>query len=283
MSTNRETEPSQPLLVRLYVLATIGGLSALFLTLWQHGLAFWAIIPVLAGALGLALRWRGGVAVVLILLGFILLGQGYRHQGGFLAPPLFPSRALERSRAPFALTDLLLAASFLTYAAAQSRLLALTIGIFPTDPRIVAAARARRLVRMRHPRAKPLSPLETLPLPAQRRTARGPEGRELIRLFVGLPIWVALAIPIWLWLRGRRPGLPVSPEWWRAFVVLWGLGFLLIAGRAVFAYLRQATMTVEEARLYLQDVLWQETRAEQRLLNRWLEWARRRARTREKS
>jgi hypothetical protein len=33
-------------------------------------------------------------------------------------------------------------------------------------------------------------------------------------------------------------------------------------------------MTAEEATLFLQDVLWKETRGEQRRLNRWSAWAR---------
>jgi hypothetical protein len=55
----------------------------------------------------------------------------------------------------------------------------------------------------------------------------------------------------------------------------------VLAVAALLRYLALRRMTPPEAGLYLQDVLWRETRREQRRLNRWLAWAWLRRRRRE--
>ena len=63
--------------------------------------------------------------------------------------------------------------------------------------------------------------------------------------------------------------------------LLGGLGLFVAVG--VTRYWIWRRMTLAEATLFLQDVQWQETRGEQRRLNRWLAWARLRQGRREES
>jgi hypothetical protein len=65
---------------------------------------------------------------------------------------------------------------------------------------------------------------------------------------------------------------------WQALLLLWAGGLGLALAASVLGYLGWSRATPEESRLYLQDQLWRETRAEQGEVNRWRVWARRRGR-----
>ena len=100
-------------------------------------------------------------------------------------------------------------------------------------------------------------------------------------LLVALAACAVGAALFWSWLQGQETDLVILDTAWQGILVLWLLGGAVLAAASVLRYLALRRMTPAEAELYLQDVLWRETRGEQRRLNRWLAWAWLRRRRRE--
>jgi hypothetical protein len=167
------------------------------------------------------------------------------------------------SRDVLPVSDFLLAISVLTYAAAHYRLQGLTRRLFPPVPR----------------RATPAS------MKQEEETAcRSPDlvtGREVMVMLAGLAACGVGAALFWDWLQGQETDLVILDTAWQGILVLWLVGGTVLAAAAGLRYLALRRMTRTEAQLYLQDVLWRETRGEQRRLNRWLAWAWLRRRRRE--
>ena len=92
-------------------------------------------------------------------------------------------------------------------------------------------------------------------------------------MLVGLAICSVLAAVMWSWLSGQETTLELDDAVWRGILVLWLLGGGVLIVAAGLRYLALRQMTRAEAQLYLQDLLWQQTRREQRRLNRWLAWS----------
>jgi hypothetical protein len=91
---------------------------------------------------------------------------------------------------------------------------------------------------------------------------------------MSLPVWAILGQLSLRWLpqeRGNTFAYP-SPAW-SAIVLAWALGLGIMTAVGVLAYLGRTLMTQREARLFLQDTLWRETRREQSRVNYWLAWA----------
>src|SRR5262249_13350429 len=67
----------------------------------------------------------------------------------------------------------------------------------------------------------------------------------------------------------------MSETAWRFASLIWllGIGVILLVG--FLGTLRTYRMTPDEARMVGQDVIWVETRGEQRRITRWTAWARR--------
>jgi len=65
-------------------------------------------------------------------------------------------------------------------------------------------------------------------------------------------------------------------------VLAWLLILGVLAASGLLSYVGQRRLREREARLYLQDIFWQENGSEQRRLNRWLAWAKLRQRRKEK-
>jgi hypothetical protein len=116
----------------------------------------------------------------------------------------------------------------------------------------------------------------------QRRSRNLVTAQEIGRLLLALPIWAVLAMVIWSRLP-FGPNIGFFPWVWRAMVFVWvaGVGLFLTAG--FFEYFRHRKMSHTEATLYMQDLLWHETRREQRRLNRWRTWAKLKQERREAS
>lgn len=94
-------------------------------------------------------------------------------------------------------------------------------------------------------------------------------------MVLSLPAWALLAQFCWHRLpsgTGYNPGFP--PQVWRAMLLTWIVGLGLFVAAALLGYWNRRKMTADEAALFLQDTLWQETRRSQRVVNRWLTWAR---------
>jgi hypothetical protein len=155
---------------------------------------------------------------------------------------------LMNRRPPGALPiDLGICGAVLAYVLAQYRLFGLTTTLFPTDPR-------RRLDK-----------------PPPRDAAHVP-AREVPTALVTVATAAVGAAFLW------RMASSVPAAWgvrnvWPLGVIAWILGAALLLTASVIGYLGWRRLSVDEASLYLRDVLWQETRGEQRRIQRWRAWA----------
>jgi hypothetical protein len=199
-----------------------------------------SLCMLLAGGLGILARRAINPLIVLLPLGINqLLHQANRNNllGQSAIPPATYLRTL----------DLALCMAVLAYVVGQYRLLALRGTVLPADRRRGAAS----------------------PRPEYLVTAE-----ELFALLVQLPLWTLVAQGIWYLLpqHSRLEGL--APSWLQFLILVWVVAIGLLVTSHVFRYWRWRQMNATTARVLLQDVLWKETRGEQRRINRWLAWRR---------
>jgi hypothetical protein len=238
-----------PGLAPYYVICLVS-MSVIWLVLLRRALPTSAtLFPILVGILGIAARWR--LAPVLLL--------------ATLAVCLKFESTYDVHKA-FHVSDLILCTATLAYIVAQFRLQGLLDHIIPIDPRR----------RQGSPRWQ-VGMLSIRYQPKVVREARSPtlvNREEIGMLILGSALWAGLAQVCWNLLPMDRgnPGFP-QPVW-RAIVVAWIIGAGLYVVFGFLDYWSQRVMTAEEAALFLQDILWKETRGEQRRLNRWHAWAR---------
>jgi len=156
--------------------------------------------------------------------------------------------------------EIFFALAALGYVVCHYRWQGLVQNILPVD-------RRRREYAERWPR-------RSGPILPQRRPAEQVTRLEITLLVISLPIWALSAHLAWTWLRfppdlqGWRPG----PA--RLLVAVWAVGTALLLTRALLAYWRRRQDAPAIAGLVLQDILWKETRREQRRISRWLAWRR---------
>jgi hypothetical protein len=256
--------------VRDHGLVCLGSLTLLIGALVLRRPDPWVLLPAFLGALGLLFRWRAApvllLLAVMLLLGSWWLGTDLGRLGTYATTWLrlwltgwWPGRLpLSRSgpgwRGPLLVSDLLLAVSLLAYAAGHYRLQGLLVRLFPPDPRQARVARRG-------------------PEEASRRSPDLVSARELVVVLVVLTSCAGLASLLWARLKGQVTELEIDDAAWRGILVLWLLGAGVLVAAGLLRYLVLRRMTPPEAALYLQDVLWRETRREQSRLNRWLAWA----------
>jgi hypothetical protein len=288
-------EPGTSQAARNYTLLCLGSLLVVLLALLSYDLPgpLWALLPLLIGTTAVVAHWSAGPP---LLVGSVVVVLA-TNSGGY--PPLWPrftphqrlrqlwrdvlkehpSSRLDNQPGPLP-PDLALCAALLAYTVGHYRLLALTANVFPVDPRRreLIADRGKGPVRLSSTRV------------AQRRSPGSVDAGELGGVVVGAAVCTALASLLWfgyardsdLWevpvpedLVLDPPvtlGLPVPLE--QLLFLTWAAGLAVVITAAVRGYLRQAASGPEANRLYLQDLLWRETRREQSRLNRWLVWAR---------
>lgn len=231
--------------VKYYLGITAGGLGLVFLVMQHRGVPFlYALIPLLVGAGGAAFSIGLTPLIYLIVLGVVTSIDPTRF---FMSP----------RGGSIWLSDVLICAGVLGFVAGHYRLQSLLARVFPT-PSTTATNTA------------------SAPVPAPpRRSARSVTPREIGTLLLLLPAWAVIAQFVAAMLPasvgGNWGGLHGAA--WRAITLLWILviGAMILAG--IFDYYHRRHMTGTEAALYLQDVLWQETRREQRRHDRWRFWA----------
>jgi hypothetical protein len=237
-----------------YYVVCLASVGLIWLVLLRRELPTSAtLFPVLVGLLGIAVRWRLAPVILLATLAVCLKFESINE----------PPRT-------FRVSDLILCAATLTYVSGQFRLQGMLDHIAPMDLR-----------RREGPPRWHVGLLSIRYQPEVVREKRAPSlvtREEIGMLILGSALWAGLAQIIWnlLPLEKENPGFPVSV--WRAIMLAWILAAVLYVLFGLLGYLSQRMMTVEESTLFLQDVLWKETRGEQRRLNRWSAWARQRRR-----
>jgi hypothetical protein len=254
-----------PPLVRNYSLLAVASLVIMALLLASEGgPGVWGLLPVLVGLIGLLTRWPAAPVFVLltILATLVIVRQ-------FTIPLLV-------EQPPGLLGDMLLAMCMLAYSAAHMRLVTLTRHSLPPDPRRKRRTPGRRVVGR-----------WLLPQPPARRTAWQGNAGELMALLASVPLFAIVATLLWVRLvldmtlsQGVR-GQILPDVVWQAVLVIWVVAVAILCARAFLAYLARAQASPEESLMYLNDQLWDATRGEQARINRWLAWARLRARQKE--
>jgi hypothetical protein len=266
--------------VRHYTYLCFMSLLVMALCLSLRGFDTWSLLPTLVGALVLVFRWRTGPLMVLVLLAWLMGAQRWA-----ILNPIFMAQEIvivserlmgEAGRRwmrpttltmarPFLLADLALCASTIVYTAGHYRVQGLVRQVFPGDPRRRLAARGR-------------VPALVVPM---RRSPGLVSARELVALVATVPVWIGLAWLCWRWLSRKESPINLDDNVWQAMLLAWLLGLLFIVASGLLGYLAQLRIRPEEAAMFLQDTLWQETRREQRREQRWWVWARRRQRRKE--
>jgi hypothetical protein len=254
---------------RTYLFLCLVALLLMLAVLLERGERERALFPVLIGLAGLVLRWRITPLLLVGTLAAALFYNAYwrghlRHQAEL--------RSLATT-----LSDLALCIAVLAFLAGFYRLQGLTVAIFPRDPRRRSAAGGPALNRTR---------------PELLVTAA-----ELALLLGMLPFWAGLAHFLYPELIGgarvldRNPAEGLGNGWeavagvvavtLRSRRLILGLGGVALVASTVIGYLAWRRMSAAEAELALQDVAWEETRAEQRRIARWSAWGNIRASRRE--
>jgi hypothetical protein len=261
-STKRPTELSEPA-VLMYQLVCVVGLTLVLLPGMARGIGLLDVLLAVVGLAGVLLGWRSAPLLVLLLTAFAQLAQPYLWgmrpgMGGRL-------RAFDPN-------DLLLCCGVLAYVAAHYRLQGLRSHLLPPDPRRQPGEPPRSLWRRLWP-----------PLVRRPRASRLATAAELAIFVLTLPLWAMLAEGVWTWLSRQGPllGLPLTAS--RFILLTWALALGGLIVNALFTAWRRRTMSGTEAAGLLQDVLWWETRGEQRRLGRWLAWDRRRRQRRKEA
>jgi hypothetical protein len=152
------------------------------------------------------------------------------------------------------LADVLLCMAALTYFIGHYRLLGLWFGIAPHDARMAAdkTVSKHRPPRVRSPESLSIS--------------------ELIALIFVAPS-IVLSAEIACMLIAQPWGvLDLDPRLKQVIFAAWTLLLTMFLAAHAFGFWRRSQMDRVGALLLLQDIVWNETRGEQRRINRWLAW-----------
>lgn len=237
---------------RDYFLLALAGLAGLWLSMVFQGFGVWSFLPAAAGVGGLLVGWWVAVPAVLLQVAGLLVVWG---RFGW-APALVAPVPVEG--------DLLQALAVFVYVGAATRYQSLAKLALPFDRR---RKEEPRVARARGRGVLPAGP-----------TRRSPEsvGLSEVLWLLGLAVGCSLA---GLVLASRLLGMntPIGlalpdDRIWRVLVCVWALMLLLVGGASVVGAVGWLWASREEARLYLQDQLWTETRGEQRGIQRWRMW-----------
>jgi hypothetical protein len=245
-----------------YLLMSLAGLVVMLLVLLHWGMDRWSFVPVLIGALGVTLRLRITPLLTLFLLAGLLLVSESTDR----------SRLARYTTRGFSLPDWLLCGAMLALCVAQYRIQGL-VSVFPA-PGKRQKAKDKKGPAIR-PSAFSLSPHNP-------GSGRPVSPLEIGWLVLSLPIWAFLAQLCWQLTPIGTRDYGFTPQTWHGIVLAWLLGMAVLVVAGVLSYASQQRLAEGQARLFLQDVFWQETGREQRRLGAWLAWARLRQRRKEK-
>jgi hypothetical protein len=267
--------------IRHYTFLCMLALGLMALALFLRGVGILCLLPAAVGALTLMARWRSGALGVLFFVVWLVIAQRWWYFNplfvvqqfvlgveNLLSPPGFRPAGQPMplpSHARFGIADALLCAASMVFVVGYYRLLSLTNQIFPVDPRRLGARREKRPRPVVEARSRTLV-----------------TGHELVQMSATMPIWLVAAWLCWRWLETKDTELNIDDNSWQLILLVWLLGMLFLLASSLVQYLAQWQLRPEEAALYLQDTLWRETPREQRRIHRWLVWARRRQRRKER-
>lgn len=238
------TEP-----IETYRILCFAALGVISFVLYVTDSGPFAVLPAVVGALVLIRVSNFGAVLLLLTLAGVM---------EIRAELLFRIARSVQDRPG----DLIIAVATLVYVAGYYRLRSLRSHIFP----VVPPARPQPGRKREKPRPQARTPaLVTI--------------REIGQLLIQAPVWVLLAVAFWALFTGVIKRHMAPPFWFNVWLI-WTLGAIFLLPAAVIAYLAWRRMSSAEALVFLQDVIWAETRREQRRLNRWLAWARMRRRRR---
>jgi hypothetical protein len=252
--------------VRNYFFLCVCGLLVLLLGLLAHGHEGWSLFPIAVGLATLVVRWRVGPLLLLFAVVMVLEGRPFAAflHWGVGSQELAPYAYWTGPRL-LLLPEVLICAGVLIFVAARSRLQCLVDDIFPREPSIPPPFRKGQ----RGPAA----------LRGQKRSAASVTPAEILLLLATMPLWVGLALVAYPLLvpkaLSRGPldhsegvELFIEAGLRLRFVVL-GTGVVVLGLWGVIQYLAWLRWTPAEARLALQDVVWSQTRGEDRRINTW--------------
>ena len=162
------------------------------------------------------------------------------------------------------IADVLVAMAALTYFVGHYRLHGLWFGVLPADPRtdLLASPSGRK---------KGAAGVET-PAPPRVRSEESLSAPELAVLVFTVPAFALLAEFAFLLMKQPWRGMELPPRVIQLILIAWKVVLTLFLTAHAFRYWRRLQMDRVSALLMLQDILWSETRGEQRRINRWIAW-----------
>lgn len=195
------------------------------------------LLVIFVGTLGILYRLR--LSPLLVLLTLAIPHVVEQHQSNQVFGADF--RSLR-----FDLADVLLCIAMLTYMIGHYRLLGLRYGVLPADSR--------------------------QPADEQARSAASLSTAELTALIIPLPAFALLAQLTAYALKQPWTFIELTPRWRQFLVLAWVILFGMFLAAHFFRYWRRLQMDRFTAQLLLQDIVWQQTRGEQRRIWRWIVW-----------
>jgi hypothetical protein len=235
--------------IRQYQLLSLVALGVIFVADLQDGVLLLSLLVLMVGLFGVLSRLRLGPILVVLVVAAGQLGRQLAW-GRLRLAQVFPVQRI-------GLNELVLAMGVLAYVMAHYRMQGLMLNIVPRDPRLrVGPSRWFR-------RPKLLS---------HRRSGGLVTPHEVGWFLLCLPLWVLVGQLLWTVLAPPRIVFGLAPGPIRVILGAWSLGLGIFVTIALLNLWRRRQNSPELAALSLQDVLWKETRREQRRLNRWLAW-----------
>ena len=196
------------------------------------------LLMIFIGTLGILYRVRLSPIFTFLALAFPLLMERY-HADQLFGADFRNVRFLD-------VADVLLCIAMLTYMIGHYRLHGLRFGVLPADARQPAADQVRSTASM--------------------------NAAELTALIFPIPAFALLAQLAALALKQQWTLIELPPRWKQFLALAWSLLLILFLAAHAFRYWRRLQMDRFTAQLLLQDILWNQTRGEQRRVQRWIVW-----------
>jgi hypothetical protein len=205
------------------------------------------------GAVGILYRVRLSPILILLLIGVPqAMAQYYTNQSQ--NPDLIPVRI-------FDVADMLMCMAGLAFFIGYHRLHGLWFGVLPANAKHAADR----------------------PTPPTVRSEESLSSAELMPLIFIVPTIALAAELACILLKQPWTALDLPPRWRQLLLVAWTILLGVFLAAHAFRYWRRLQMDRATALVMLQDMLWHETRGEQRRIHRWLAWIRMRKKQKDSS